>query len=160
MLYINPYIWSRKWQPTPGFLPRESHRWRSLAGCSQVVTKASDMTEQLNKNNSACLWNLKKWYWWTYLKGSNQDTDMDNGLGDTAGEGESGMNGENSINIHPLVCAKQTAGRSCYRNREPSLVLRDDPEGREEGREAEEGGDICIITAELRCCMAETNTTL
>ena len=40
---------------------------------------------------------------------------MDNGLGDTAGEGESGTNGENSININPLVCAKQTAGRSCYR---------------------------------------------
>ena len=39
-------------------------------------------------------------------------------------------------------------------------MLRDDPEGREEGREAEEAGDICIITAELRCCMAETNTTL
>lgn len=28
------------------------------------------------------------------------------------------------------------------------------------GREAEEGGDVCIIMAELRCCMAETNTKL
>ena len=28
------------------------------------------------------------------------------------------------------------------------------------GREAQEGGDICIIMAELRCCMAETNTIL
>ena len=27
-------------------------------------------------------------------------------------------------------------------------------------REAEEGGDICILTADSRCCMAETNTTL
>ena len=26
MLYINAYIWRRKWQPTPVFLPRESHR--------------------------------------------------------------------------------------------------------------------------------------
>ena len=26
--------WRRKWQPTPGFLPGESHGQRSLAGCS------------------------------------------------------------------------------------------------------------------------------
>ena len=28
------------------------------------------------------------------------------------------------------------------------------------GREAEEGGDVCTIMAEVRCCMAETNTKL
>ena len=28
------------------------------------------------------------------------------------------------------------------------------------GREAQEGGDICIIMADSSCCMAETNTTL
>ena len=27
-------IWTRKWQPTPVFLPGESHGWRSLVGCS------------------------------------------------------------------------------------------------------------------------------
>ena len=31
-LYI--YIWRRKWQPTPVFLPRESHEQRSLTGYS------------------------------------------------------------------------------------------------------------------------------
>ena len=29
-----------------------------------------------------------------------------------------------------------------------------------EGREAREGGDVCIIMADWHCCMAETNTTL
>ena len=29
-----------------------------------------------------------------------------------------------------------------------------------EAREAQEGGDICIIKADSCCCMAETNTTL
>ena len=29
-----------------------------------------------------------------------------------------------------------------------------------EGREAPEGDDMRIIVADLRCCMAETNTTL
>ena len=29
-----------------------------------------------------------------------------------------------------------------------------------EGRDAQEGGDICIIMADLCCCTAETNTAL
>ena len=28
------------------------------------------------------------------------------------------------------------------------------------GREAQEGGDICVTTADSLCCTAETNTTL
>ena len=28
------------------------------------------------------------------------------------------------------------------------------------GREAEEGDDMCILTADSQCCAAETNTTL
>ena len=30
---ILPYIWGRKWQPTPILLPRESCGWKSLVGC-------------------------------------------------------------------------------------------------------------------------------
>ena len=29
--------WRRKWQPTPVFLPGESHGWRSLVGCMQSM---------------------------------------------------------------------------------------------------------------------------
>ena len=29
-----------------------------------------------------------------------------------------------------------------------------------DGREIQEGGDISILMADSRCCMAETNTTL
>ena len=42
--------WRRKWQPTPVFLPGESHGWRSLVGYSPWVRKESDMTERLNSN--------------------------------------------------------------------------------------------------------------
>ena len=35
------------WQPTPVFLPGESHGQRSLAGCSPWGGKAWDTTEQL-----------------------------------------------------------------------------------------------------------------
>ena len=36
-----------KWQPTPVFLPGESHGQRSLVGCSPRGHRASDTTEQL-----------------------------------------------------------------------------------------------------------------
>ena len=41
-------------------------------------------------------------------------------------------------------------------------MLCDDLEGwdGEGGREAQEGGDICIHIADSLCCTAETNTTL
>ena len=32
------------------------------------------------------IWNLGKWYWWTYLQGRNRGTDVENGLVDTVGE--------------------------------------------------------------------------
>ena len=36
------------------------------------------------------------------FEGRNGDVDVGNGPVDTAGEGESGMNGQSSINIDPL----------------------------------------------------------
>ena len=41
-LEISP--WRRAWQPTPVFLPGESHRQRSLVGYSPWGCKESDMT--------------------------------------------------------------------------------------------------------------------
>ena len=38
-------IWRRAWQPTPVFLPGESHGQRSLADCSLWGHKESDMPE-------------------------------------------------------------------------------------------------------------------
>jgi len=37
--------WRRAWQPTPVFLPGESHEQRSLGGYSPRIQKESDMTE-------------------------------------------------------------------------------------------------------------------
>ena len=37
--------WRRKWQPTPVFLPGESHDQRSLVGCSPQGHRESDITE-------------------------------------------------------------------------------------------------------------------
>ena len=47
-MYLHcPYskIWRRQWQPTPVLLPRKSHGWRSLVGCSPWGCEESDTTE-------------------------------------------------------------------------------------------------------------------
>ena len=38
-------LWRRAWQPTPVFLPGESHGQRSLAGYSPLGHKESDTAE-------------------------------------------------------------------------------------------------------------------
>ena len=40
--------WRRKWQPTPVFLPGESHGQRSLVRCSPWGCEESDTTERLH----------------------------------------------------------------------------------------------------------------
>ena len=39
--------WGRAWQPTPVFLPGESHRQRSLVSYSPWGRKESDKTQQV-----------------------------------------------------------------------------------------------------------------
>ena len=52
MWEFNPWVgkipWRRKWQPTPVFLPGESHGERILVGYSPRGHKESDTTEQLH----------------------------------------------------------------------------------------------------------------
>ena len=49
---FNPWVrkipWSRKWHPTPLFLPGEFHGQRSLVGQSQWSHKESDTTERMS----------------------------------------------------------------------------------------------------------------
>ena len=43
--WVGKIPWRRAWQPTPLFLPRESHGQRSLVGYSPWGHKELDMTE-------------------------------------------------------------------------------------------------------------------
>jgi len=47
--WLDPWVrkipWRRAWQPTPVFLPGESHGEKSLVGYSPWGCKESDMTE-------------------------------------------------------------------------------------------------------------------
>ena len=44
------------------------------------------------------------------MQGRNGGADTDYELADTMGEGESGTNGERSIDVCTLLCVKQSAG--------------------------------------------------
>ena len=46
--WVRKIPWRRKWQPTPVFLPGESHGQRSLAATVHGVAKELDMTERLS----------------------------------------------------------------------------------------------------------------
>ena len=46
--WVRKILWRRKWQPTPVFLPGESHGWRSLVGYSPRGREESDTTERLH----------------------------------------------------------------------------------------------------------------
>ena len=51
--WVRKIPWRRAWQPTPAFLPRESHGQRTLAGYNPQGYKESDLTEQLNSNSNS-----------------------------------------------------------------------------------------------------------
>ena len=48
--------WRRAWQPTPVFLPGESHGLRTLAGYGPWGRRESDTTERLSTSASFKLW--------------------------------------------------------------------------------------------------------
>ena len=60
-------IWSRKWQPTPIFLPGASHGQRSLGGYSPWGQKESFRTEQLTMCMCVCVCVCVHTYNWITL---------------------------------------------------------------------------------------------
>ena len=73
-----------------------------------------------------------------------------------------GKNGESSINIYILSCVKLIVGEKLLYNTGSPVwcSVMTQRVGWEEQREAQEGGNTCIIMADLHCYIAETNTTL
>ena len=50
------------------------------------------------------IWNLERRYWWTYLRGNNGDTDIENRLVDTMRKGEGGMSWESDMKTYITIC--------------------------------------------------------
>ena len=62
--------WRRKWQPTPGFSPGESHGQRSLADDSPGSHKELDTTERLSAD---------RWTFIYYFLEANEERDKEGG---------------------------------------------------------------------------------
>ena len=54
---------------------------------------------------NTCVWNLERWYWWTYLQSSSGGADIENRLVNTMGEGEGGITWESGMETraYPFV---------------------------------------------------------
>ena len=58
--------------------------WMNLEPVTQSEVRREKEISYINSNTS--IWNLEKWYWWTYLQGRQWGTDTENTLVDTKGK--------------------------------------------------------------------------
>ena len=66
----------------------------------------SEREKQISYINTY-MWNLEKWYRWSYLQSGSQVTDVENRRMDTKGERwGGGMHWEIGIDIYTLLCIK------------------------------------------------------
>ena len=67
--------------------------------CSNEVDKTVTYYTELSKSEretpikyiNAYIWNLERWWLWSYMQDSKRDTDIKNRLSDSVGEGKGGM---------------------------------------------------------------------
>ena len=96
----------------------------------------------------------RKRYWWTYFQGGNGDANLENRLVDTVVEGESGTDGESSINIYTLSDVRWIAGEKllCSTGITVCTLWWPGGMGWGEGKEGREGrGEEGIIIHIIMC---------
>ena len=86
-------------------------RWMNLESVNTEWTKSE--RERHTSNSKAYIWDLERWYWWTYLQGSSRDLDIENRLVNTAREGEGGTNWESSFETYITMFKQIVAGSCC-----------------------------------------------
>ena len=52
---------------------------------------------------NAYMWDLARWYWWTYLQGNSGDTGIENRLMDTVGRGKKERVGESNTETYIAI---------------------------------------------------------
>ena len=80
--------------------------WTEVMNLACYIEWSKSEREKQTSYINTYIWNLEKWYWWTYLPGRNWHADVEKGFVDTAVEGENGMNLESIIEIHTFPCVK------------------------------------------------------
>ena len=87
--------WKIPWTEEPGGLQstglhRVRHDWSDLAAAAAYI--------------NGSIWDLEKWYWWSYLQVRNKDADVENRLVDPAREGEGETNWEWHWCMYITIC--------------------------------------------------------
>ena len=89
---------------------KKKHIWVSSNEMDEPKTYYTDWSKSEREKQvlhiNAYIWNLEKWYWWTYLQGSNGDADIEKRHVDTVWEREGEMNLENSMETYTLPYIK------------------------------------------------------
>ena len=87
---------------------KKKHIWVSSNEMDEPKTYYADWSKSEREKQvlhiNAYIWNLEKWYWWTYLQGSNGDADIQ--TCGHSGEWENGTNGESSMETCTLPYVK------------------------------------------------------
>ena len=65
----------------------------------------SEREKQVSYTNTY-MWNLEKWYGWTYLQGRNRDAEVENGWVDMEGGEVAGTNWETEMEVRAPPCVK------------------------------------------------------
>ena len=94
----------------PTFSPNCEWNWvicRDMDGPRDCHTEwsKSEREKQILYIN-VYMWNIEKWYRWTYLQSRNTDTDVENKRMDTEGGRGCAMNWDIGIDIYTLLCIK------------------------------------------------------
>ena len=116
---LGRFPWRRKWQPTPVFLPGESHGRRNLVGYSPRGRKESDTTERLH------------FHFLSLWRNRHKRTDLW-----TRGEDE--MYGERNMETHITICKidSQQEFAVCLRKLKQGLCINlEEWDGEGDGRE-------------------------
>ena len=144
-------------QKYSGMSPSHRKEWNcaiyiDVDGVKDCHTEWSKSEREKQIYLNTYMWNLEKWYRWSYLQSRNRDTDVESICTDIKGErgGRLGL-------IYTLLvpCVKQiTHDNILYSLWYRELCLRDC--GDLHGKESSRGGDVCICTADSLCCAVET----
>jgi len=107
----------------------------------------------------ASIWNLERWYWWTYLQGRNGETDIEKRLWTQWGKERVGQI-KSSTETYTLPSVRWTANGKLLCNTGSSTQYLWQP--REVGWDGEwgEGSRQKGYMYTDSCCMAETRTIL
>ena len=75
-----------------------SAKWMDLE-----ITILSKVSQRQTSYETTYMWNLKRWYTWTYLQNRNRVTNVENKLMVTKGEKGVGINWKVEIDIYTLI---------------------------------------------------------